>query len=138
VIPALAFSIAISAACGGSGTDSGDALDAYVEAYNARDLSGVVAVFAEDAVVTGHPLAGSDSVTTGWDEIRDLEEQDMVLSAVADAYEMTNVKTSDNRVSFDHIIRHKNGNCFSGTGHTLIVEDGKIVRWEWGAPQPCP
>ena len=138
LLGALAFVVVVSPACSESGGGPADVLEAYVDAYNARDLDGVVALFAEDAVVTDHPLAGSGSVTTGVDEIRDLEHRDMVLSAATNAYEMTNVETSGDTVSFGHIIRHQDGGCFAGTGHTLTVEDAKIVSWDWGTPQPCP
>ena len=134
----LTLTVVLAAGCAGDDADPADVLQAYVDAYNVHDLDGVVAVFAEDAVVTGHPLDGRNSRATGLEEIRDLESRDMSLSVATDAYEMTDVEVSGNRVSFGHIIHHRSGACFAGAGHSLVVEGDKIVRWDWGTPRTCP
>jgi hypothetical protein len=131
--------ITLNGACGGDERDVGAAaaLDAYRAAYNAHDIDGVVDTFADDAVITGHPL-DEDGTTTGADEIRALHEYEMPDAAPTDAYELTNVAEESDKVTFGHRWHTKGGDCYSGGGHTVTVEDGKIVSWVWGtAGYPC-
>ena len=110
-------------------------LDAYVDAYNAHDIAAVMSLFADDAVMTGNLVSPGAEGTA---EIRAFQEGDMAIAAPDNAYAMTDVDVDGNTVTFGHIWHHKDGNCYSGTGHRVEVEGGLIVRWDFGTDsQPC-
>ena len=111
-------------------------LDGYVEAYNAHDIAAVMALFADDAVMTGNLVSPGAQGTA---EIRAFQEGDMAIAAPDNAYAMTDIEVDGNTVTFGHIWHHQDGNCFSGTGHRVEVQGGLIVRWDFGTDsQPCP
>lgn len=136
--PALvALVVLVAAACSSSDADPSTVLEDHAAAYNAHDLDAVVALFAEDAIVTGHPLDPT-GITEGREAIRELEEEALTISASENADEYTNIVESGNTVTFGHLFTTSSGQCFSGDGHRVVVEDGKIVRWDWGThSQPC-
>jgi hypothetical protein len=110
-------------------------LDAYVDAYNAHDIAAVMSLFADDAVMTGNLVSPGAQGTA---EIRDFQEGDMAIAAPDNSYAMTDVEVDGNTVTFGHIWHHRDGNCYSGTGHRVEVEGGLIVRWDFGTDsQPC-
>jgi hypothetical protein len=104
-----------------------------VQAFNAHDIDAVVALYADDAVVTGHPLAEGPTAE-GAQEIRALTVEDM---GAANTYEVRDVETTGNSVSFVHLWYPDNG-CYAGTNR-MVIENGKITEWEMITnSRPCP
>lgn len=138
----LLIAVFVLAGCGDD--DSGAAADsdpaavivAYEAAVNAHDLDAIVAVFATDAVVIGHPLSVNDA--EGTDAIRAIHEELLDLAAAEDAYVFVGIEVNENTVTFDSTFTNDDGDCFPSPGHNVEVKDGRIVRWEFGATdQPC-
>jgi hypothetical protein len=36
-----------------------------------------------------------------------------------------------NTVTWDHVIANNQGDEFCVTGHSAVIEDGKIISWQW-------
>ena len=115
-------------ACGGSDGPAA-VIESYADAYKAGDIDAIVAVFADDAVITGHPTGNYDGI----DEIRALhsEEADGTV-----AYKFFNFTVESNTVTWDHLWGDidENGEVTDGfcvDGHTAVVQDGKITSWKW-------
>ena len=111
-------------------------------------LDSLMSLYAEDAVVTGHPLDNSDPpIATGLEEIARLEAQvgpsevdSPFTQRAAHATEYFDVAVSGNQAAFRTHFFNKYGECFGGSGlDQITVEDGTITRWEWaeGADEPC-
>ena len=115
-------------ACGGSDDAEPQAvIEAYIEAYNAADVDGIVELFAADAVIHDHP-GGSYSGTA---EIRALHEDEADGTV---AYTISNVTVEGNTVTWDHVwVGEEDGEVFEFCveGHVAEVENGKIVSWQW-------
>jgi hypothetical protein len=130
----------IVAACGdddGDGDDGDPAalLADYEGTRNAGDVDALMALYADDAVVTNHP-ADTDNTATGVDEIRALESDVPTFQRPEDATEFVNVQVSGDRVTFGNIFFHDTGECFSGSGHEVTVQDDKITLYAWGPEDP--
>ncbi len=104
-------------------------IQAYIAAYNAGDIDGVMALFTEESEVTGQFFYDASSV--GLEEIRGVLLFDMYYSAEVDAYEIFNIEVSDNIVMWDHVWTASNGVDFCAEGHSAVIEDGKILAWTW-------
>jgi ketosteroid isomerase-like protein len=113
----------------------------YEEARNAVEgddpasLDALMSLYAQDAVVTGHPLDPSaPPIATGVEEIRALEEQVPVRGRDDYATEFFDVEASGDRASFHHHFFNVFGECSGGSeADAITVEDGLITRYEWGA-----
>jgi hypothetical protein len=117
----------------GAGATPEEVLASYVEAFNAHDLDAVMALFADDAIITGHPL-DSAPPAEGTAEVRILESADM---GTGNTYEMTNVEAAGDTVTFGHRWHRADGACFAGTDR-MVVEQGKIAQWDFiTASRPC-
>lgn len=116
-----------------------EVLEQYEQARDASDIDAVIALYAEDAVVTGHPLdEGSPPIATGADEIRLLEEQISDLQRAEDANDFFDPEVSGNTAVFSNQFFTEDGSCYSGSGHEITVEDGQITSYAWGThSQPC-
>lgn len=140
----LATAVALAAcsndAADGSPDDPPATIEAYVEAYNAGDIDGVMALFSEDSVVSRSPLdphPGGES--QGLAEIRELHVVDMGAAADQDAYTISNVEVSGNTMRWDHVWVNEAGSSYCGTGNSAVVEGGTILSWTFAAdPRPCP
>ena len=96
-----------------------------------------MALYADDAIVTGHPL-DADGTAQGVEEIRRLEQGVPSIQRSEDATEFTDVGVSGNRVIFGQIFFNNISGCVAGEGHTLTVEGGKITLYAWGTSgEPC-
>lgn len=116
--------------------DPAAVISAYETAFNAHDLDAVVAVFATDAVIIGHPRRAND--VEGTDTIRTIHQELFDLAAAENAYEFVDIEVNGNTVTFDSTFTNDAGACFPSPGHNVEVIDGLIVRWEFGATnQPC-
>ena len=117
-----------------------DTIAAYVEAYNAGDIDGVMALFSEESVVSNSPLDPQvDGQSQGLAEIRSLHRADMTSAAGENAYTISNVQVSGNTVSWDHVWVNNVGTEWCAQGHSAVVEDGIILSWTFaGATQRCP
>jgi hypothetical protein len=115
-------------------------IDAFVDAYNAGDISGIMDLFTEDSVIIDHPFSTLDDAT-GIDQIRELLEEDLQSAADGPAYTISNVMTEGSTVTWDHVWTHRQGSNRCAEGHIAIVEDGKIISWTFAAgtrPHLCP
>lgn len=128
----------------GAAADAEQTIEAYFEAYNAKDIDGVMALFGEMSILRGHPYsglasgAGGDSYS-GLAEIRVVQEQDMENSADVDAYTIHNVDVEGNIVRWDHVYENHLGQLWCGTGHVAEVVDGIIVEWRFAPNRyQCP
>ena len=129
---ATAMSLAlILGACGGDDSDPAAVLADYVEAFNTGDADAVMVFYAEDAVIEGHPTV--DGVTaTGKSEILAIEQRMQINQELTGRLEFTNMVVSGNTVTFDDIFHNEEGDCFSGVGHQITVEDDKITLYVFG------
>lgn len=107
--------------------DAVAAVRAFEEAYNAGDLEAVLALFSDQAVVTGHPGPGGRQSRQGIVGITQLIEQDMGYRG---KYVFTELGGSGDTVEFTH--RWSNSTtCGTAEGHSMRVVNGKIVDWTW-------
>ncbi len=135
---ALILSAALTlGACGGGEADPASTIKAYVVEYNAGSIDGVMALFSEESVVTGHPF---DASSTGLAEIRAVQVADMAQAASEKAhYTISNVEVTGNRVTWDGSWISSAGVEFCESGHSAVVEDGLILSWTWpGGGFGCP
>jgi ketosteroid isomerase-like protein len=70
----------VLAACGDDGSDAGSTdagpasiIETHREAYNSGDIDGIMALFAEDSVVIGHPFSAESPVSRGLRQDRVLD-----------------------------------------------------------------
>lgn len=109
------------------------------EDRNAGEVNELMTLYAEDAVVTDHPLDYGDApVATGVEEIRLLEVGVPGIQRAENALEYLDVQVSGNQATFVVRFFNAEGECFGGS-RTVAVEGGKITRYEWGEEddQPC-
>ena len=118
-------------ACGGDEADPAAVLSGYQEARNSGDVDAVMAFYAEDAVVENHPL-DSDGVANGTLEIRGLEARVPGIQGSTGGIEFTDLVVSGNTVTFKETFYNEDGDCFSGAGNEVTVEDDKITLFVWG------
>lgn len=122
--------VALLGACGGAG-DAGDpvaTIESYSSEYNAGDLDGVMALFAEDAIMTGHPAAAR---VTGNADIRAVHADEV---GGPGKYTLTNVTAAGTTVTWDHVWGgNDNGEVFRFCveGLSATVENGLITSWTW-------
>lgn len=129
-IGALCALALLGAACSDqdSGEDPAAIIETYITEYNAGDLEGVVALFADDATMIGHPF---EALATGRDQIRAVHAQEV---DGAGTYTISNLAASGNAVSWDHVwVVDADGRRveFCVDGHAAIVEEGHITSWTW-------
>lgn len=110
-----------------------DVVDAYQQAFASNDLETLVALFTPFTVVSGHPLDGGD--VSGLAAIRLLEEQALAWARPDDPLRFDDVRVSGDSVTFDQVIYGADGGCISGRQNRIVVDTGKILRWEWGSEQ---
>jgi acetyl esterase/lipase len=96
---------------------------------NTGDLDAQLALYADDAVVTGHPL-DDDGSATGVDAIRQLEDFQGEFPGTVTEY--VDLGVSGDTVTFDHRFFTAEGECFGAVGNEVTVVDGKITRYVWG------
>jgi ketosteroid isomerase-like protein len=112
-----------------------EVLAAYEEARNARDFDAMRALYADDAVITGHPMDDGESPRTAdVNEVMLLEES--VPSAAQSWF--VEVEVSGDQATFTQLFRW-NG-CHSTPGDQVTVTDGKITSYTWAATRamgPC-
>lgn len=133
---AIATSAMIASACTAAAAGPEEVLRSYIEAYNANDVDGLEELFAEDALMTGHPFGPH---ADGVDKILDVHAADRAAASNETPYEISNVEVTGNTVSWDHVWTNGNGASYCAEGHKAVIEDGKIVSWEFAPnPHPCP
>lgn len=122
----------VLAGCAGEPEARGPAevLAQYQEARNARDLDALRAVYAEDAVITGHPL--DDDGVADVNEVIALWTERIDAMAGFDDEEVRffNAEVAGDSVTFTHIFR-SGQDYFCGDGDEITVQDGKITRYTW-------
>ena len=119
-------------------TDPASTLDAYIAAYNDKDIDAVMELFTEESTVTGHPYSTTGS-ETGLNAIRSFQRIDMAAAAEEDAYTISNVEVSDDTVTWDHLWLDDQGQQFCKSGVSATVEDGKFVVFRFpGGGYDCP
>lgn len=106
--------------------DPASTLDAYIAAYNDKEIDAVMRLFTEDSVVAGHPYSTTGS-ETGLEAIRTFQRIDMAAAAEEDAYSISNVEVSGDTVTWDHLWIDDQGQQFCKYGMSATVEDGKFV-----------
>lgn len=111
------------------GVDPAMVIEAYVNAYNAGNIDAAMAWFSQDATVTGHPGGLADAV--GATAIRWLTITDRSWAAEANPYEISNVKTSGDTVTWDHTWTNKEGADYCAAGNRAVISDGLIVSWAY-------
>ena len=129
-------------ACGGDddGSDSARASDAaavvegYVAAYNAQDIERVMTFFADDAVILDDAQRdGGAERIEGAMAIRASELEGFSVHAPGgEAYSISNLVVTGNKVTWDHLFRGTAHTCV-GTGNEAVVENGKIVIWTFAS-----
>lgn len=126
------FTVVFETTCEGPTVDSDDPADvirAYIDAANVRDADAVCSLFAEEAVVidwNGRPDWKAEGNRAIAGMVTPLDD-DLWIKELA----VTDIEVSGNVVIWDSELRSIEGTS-STTGHRSIVENGKIIRWEWG------
>jgi hypothetical protein len=115
---------------------------AYVAAYNAGDIDGVMALFTDQSVISNRPLPGraglgENPALMGLEAIRDFHVTDRAKAAGANAYVFSNVDAVGNAVTWDHMWTSNEGLRGCGEGHEAIIENGKIVSWTFATVSFC-
>lgn len=117
-------------ACGDGEADPAAVIEGYIAAYNAGDIDGVMAVFTEESVVTGHPM---ETRMEGLAAIRAIQLEDLNSAAPENAYTISNVEVTGNAVVWDHIWTSSDGRQFCKQGNEAHIEGDKILTWAWPA-----
>jgi hypothetical protein len=115
---------------------------AYLAAYNAGDIDGVMSLFTDESVISNLPAPGraglgANPAVAGLEAIRDFHMTDRAKAAGADAYVFSNVDAVGSAVTWDHLWTSNEGLRGCGEGHEAIVEDGKIVSWTFATVSFC-
>lgn len=133
---AVAVTAALASACTPASAGPEEVLRSYIDAYNANDVQGLEEVFAEDALMTGHPFGPH---ADGIDTILNVHAADLAAANDETPYEVSNVEVTGDTVSWDHVWTNRDGVSYCAEGHSAVIEDGKIVSWEFAPnPHPCP
>lgn len=139
---ALATVLGVAALAGcasedGSEPDPAAVIEEYESAYNSGDIEAVMAFYTEDSTLIGHPLG--DDLVVGLVAIRDSVKIDMAEAAESDPYEISNVETSGDTVTWDHTWTNRRGQDWCAEGNRAVIADGTILSWTF-APDPglCP
>ena len=144
VFVAAGLMTAVLAMSGCGGNDGGDTaepdpaavIEDYRVAYNSGDIDGLMELFSEESVLTGHPLA---SESAGIDAIREVQLGDLGAGSSANAYEFSNVEVSGDTVTWDFLWTNVDGGEWCGEGHTAVVAGGQILTWAFTPDRfPCP
>jgi hypothetical protein len=106
-------------------------LAAYEDARNAEDVDALIALYANDAVVIGHPL-DEDGLAEGVDEIRTLESHVPAIHGANGFTEYGEIEVSGNTATFKQKLVNNEGDCFSSSGNETTVADDKITLYQWG------
>ena len=109
-----------------------EVLAAYEDARNARDWDALRALYADDAVITRHPLDEGDPPIADVDEILALEMER--FDATDEQVKFVNVEVSADRATFAHLFFADDGNCYGSLGDQadeITVRDGKITTYTW-------
>ncbi len=95
-----------------------------------------MALFSEESVVTGHPF---EARSVGLAAIRAVQVEDRNSAATDNPYTISNVEVTGDTVTWDHVWTSDSGQDWCGEGHRVVIEDGKILSWDF-APNPhrCP
>ena len=115
-------------ACGGdndaesAASDPEAVLADYEDARNAGDVDALVALYAEDAVVIGHPLDEADG-TADVAELRALEGR--VWAGGVTKY--TQLQVDGNTVTFRQELSFPDGRCFAGDGQSVTFQ---LIRYQ--------
>jgi len=117
------------------GSAPSEAINAYIDAYNAGDINGIMTLFTEQSVITGHPF-GFGGVT-GIEAIKSLQEMDLRVAATENAYTISNVQVVGNTVTWDHVWIKVDGHSSCKQGNNAVVENGKIISWAFGTGKTC-
>jgi hypothetical protein len=112
--------------------DPAEVVRDYRTAFNDRDLERLMSLFDVDSVVTDHPFA---TRSEGLAAIRSLQLRDIVASADADAYQMSNIEVAGDTVTWNHEYTNADGFHWCADGNSATVADGKILNWTF-APNP--
>ena len=124
------------ASCG-TNDRAAEVLATYVDAFNVRDADGMTAVFAEDAVVVGHPLDPTpDTPIQGIAAIGLQWREDVSNADGNDAFEVSNVEVSGDTVTFDHVFFGSAHTC-AGAENQIVVREQKIVSYRFAEVIRC-
>ena len=78
----MAISLLVGACGGSEATDPATVLAEYENARNSGDVDGLISLYADDAIVTRHPL-DDDGTAHGVEEIRLLESRGASIQTAA-------------------------------------------------------
>lgn len=107
----------------------------YESAFNDGDLEAIMRLYADDAVIVGHPK-DPDGTTSGRQQIRIVEQRQLAAPGYDEPIRFVDIIVAPGSVEFGHEVMLSppyNPVCVSGAGHVMAIEDGKISRWEWGS-----
>ena len=113
--------------CGGDDEASEDpeaALTAYAEARTAGDIDALVALFAEDAVIVGHPFAPGEEI-----DLAVFESLERNLANSQASTELSNIEADGNSATFTQTFVSPGFGCYATDGHQVTMADGKITRF---------
>lgn len=142
VVTVVAVAAVFAAVSVGSDDDVSGTADepaAVVEAYrialNTRDYDTMRSLLAEDVVFTGHPIRPETVV--GVADVIVMERTGLSFAAPANANEFYDVEVAGNVVTLSARFFDEGGGCFNHIGHRVVVEEGRIARWDWGIAADC-
>ncbi len=116
----ILFALLLSlSACGGGDADSEEAkvIEAYEAAWNAQDIDGVMAFYAEDAVEKN-----GLGTFTGPNQIRGVMDQAMKTFAL----DCGNYKLNGNTLTYECELKNYSGSSGPTETYDAVIENGKI------------
>ena len=114
-----------------------EVMRAFEAAVNARDIDGIMALYADDAVLLDHPEGAA--VVRGHEDIRTVERVNLLglASRTGQVFWITGLEVEGTKAWFGQLYHSPTG-CYSGTGANATVEGGLITEYEWGSyGLPC-
>ena len=117
-------------------SDPAAVVEAYRVALNNRDYDAMRALLAEDVVFAGHPIR-PDEPARGIADVMVMERTGLSFAAPVNANEFYEVEVDGNTVTLSVRFHTESGGCIGHSGQRVVVEDGKIASWDWGADAPC-
>lgn len=115
--------------------DPASVIEAYIAAFNERDIDAMMTQFAADAQLLGHPFA---TEAVGAAAIRDVQVEDLANAAPTDAIRLLDLDVAGDVVTWNQVYENRQGEFWCAGGHRAVVVDDAIARWEFsGDPRRC-
>lgn len=131
---ALTSMALVLGACSAGDTDAVSTMQAYVAAYNSGDIDEIMAFFSEESLIIGHPYPVD---AEGLDGIRELHLNDRRAAAEEDPYTISEIEVEGDTVKWNQTWVSSTGREYCHEGQSAVVQNGKILSWDWSSGSDC-